>query len=145
MTNDFGNVADELDIIRATHVYALGLDRFDPQLTIRAFAEDAVWDATPVGLTRYSGREELLDFFTRDAAAVDKQFHIITNHFITFDSADTAHGTNYVYSEAEMASGATIKAIALNEDTYTRGPQGWVIQSRYITALTTPDMAGFDA
>lgn len=137
--------ADELDIIRATHVYALGLDQFDPDLAIKAFADDAVWDASPVGLERLEGRAAILDFFHRDAAAVDKQFHIITNHLIWSDDDDTAHGTNYVFSEAEMASGGRIKAIALNRDRYVRTALGWVIQERIISALTTPDLAGFDA
>lgn len=137
--------ADEQDIIRATYLYALGLDEFDPELAIRAFADDAVWDASPVGLERLEGRSAILDFFHRDAGAVDKQFHIITNHLIWFDSDDTAHGTNYVFSEAEMKSGGRIKAIALNRDRYVRSRDGWVIQERIISALTTPDLGGFDA
>lgn len=64
---------------------------------------------------------------------------------ITFDSADAAHGTNYVYSEAEMTSGGRIKAIALNQDRYVRTERGWVIAERIISALTTPDLGDFDA
>ena len=145
MTQQFGSAADELDIMRATSVYALGLDRHDPDLGIQAFADDAVWDARPVGLDRFDGREEILAFFRRDAESVDKQFHIMTNHVITFDSADQAHGTCYVYSEAEMKNGAKIKAIALNEDKYVRLDRGWVISERIISQLTTPDLDGFEA
>lgn len=145
MSDDLGSAADELDIVRATHIYALGLDRFEPELAIQAFADDAVWDASGVGLGRFEGREQILDFFRRDAQSVDRQFHIITNHVVTFDSDDTAHGTNYVYSEAEMANGASIKAIALNTDRYVCTDRGWVISERLISMLTTPDLAGFDA
>lgn len=136
---------DELDIVRATHTYAIGLDTFDPRLALSAFSDDAVWDATAVGLTSFEGSAAILDFFERDAAAVEKQFHILTNHRVEFVDADHARGTNYVYAEAEMKSGARIKAIALNEDTYVRTDDGWRIASRVISPLTTPDMDGFDA
>lgn len=136
---------DELQIIRATHTYALGLDRFDPALALSAFSDDAVWDATAVGLERFEGRDAILAFFERDAAAVDKQFHVLTNHLVEFVDDDHARGTNYVYAEAEMKSGARIKAIALNEDTYVRTATGWRIASRVISPLTTPEMDGFDA
>lgn len=136
---------DIAEIIQITHVYARGLDRFDPKETLSAFTADGVWDASAVGLTRYEGHEQLLGFFERDAEAVDKQFHIITNHIIEFQDADNATGTNYVFSEAEMKNGAAIKAIALNTDRYVRTSEGWKIAERVITALTTPQMDGFDA
>lgn len=133
------------DIITATHTYALGLDKFDPKLALSAFASDAVWDATPVGLARYEGHEAILDFFERDAAQVQDQFHIITNHLVHFDSETTAHGTNYVFSEGHTKGGAAFKAIALNEDTYVRTDDGWKISSRVISPLTPPQMDGFEA
>ncbi|WP_101523272.1 nuclear transport factor 2 family protein [Nocardioides houyundeii] len=135
---------DELDIVRATHTYALGLDRFEPELALSAFAADAVWDATAVGLERYEGHEQIRAFFENDAKAVARQFHILTNHIVAFDDADHARGTNYVFSEGETRTGAKFKAIALNEDTYVRTPQGWRIASRVISPLTTPEMAGFE-
>lgn len=138
-------VQDELDIVRATHTYALGLDRFDPRLALSAFSDDAVWDATSVGLDRFEGSAAILAFFEQDAAAVDKQFHVLTNHRVEFVDDDHARGTNYVYAEAEMKSGARIKAVALNEDTYLRTGGGWRIASRVISPLTTPEMDGFDA
>ncbi|WP_064076117.1 nuclear transport factor 2 family protein [Prescottella equi] len=138
--------ADDInEIIRITHLYARGLDRFDPKEALSAFAPDGVWDASAVGLTRYEGHEQIRDFFERDAQAVDKQFHIITNHVIDFTDDDHATGTNYVFSEAEMKNGAAIKAIALNEDRYIRTADGWKIAERIIAGLTTPQMEGFDA
>lgn len=136
---------DELDIIRATHIYALGLDRFDPPLALSAFTDAAVWDATAVGLERYEGSRAILEFFERDAASIEKQFHVLTNHVVEFIDEFHARGTNYVFAEAEMKSGAKIKAIALNEDTYERTDVGWRISSRVISPLTTPEMDGFDA
>lgn len=136
---------DIADIIRATHLYARGLDCFDPKEALSAFTVDGAWDASAVGLTRYEGHEQLLDFFERDAEAVDKQFHVITNHIVDFQDDDNATGTNYVFSEAEMKNGAAIKAIALNTDRYVRTSEGWKIAERVITALTTPQMDGFDA
>jgi ketosteroid isomerase-like protein len=133
------------EIIQATHRYARGLDRFDPQEALSAFAPDAVWDATPVGLERFEGHEQILKFFERDAGAMANQFHIITNHIVEFDSADRAHGTNYVFSEGETKSGAKIRAIALNEDEYVKTAEGWRISSRVISPLTPPSMEGFDA
>ncbi|MCJ0977774.1 nuclear transport factor 2 family protein [Rhodococcus sp. ARC_M12] len=133
------------DIIAATHTYALGLDKFDPKLALSAFAADAVWDATPVGLARYEGHEQILDFFERDAEQIEDQFHIITNHLVHVDSDTTAHGTNYVFSEGHTKSGAAFKAIALNEDTYVLTEDGWKISSRVISPLTPPQMDGFEA
>lgn len=137
--------AAEQEIIQCTHRYALGLDRFDPELALSAFSEDAVWDATPVGLERFAGHAEIRGFFERDAKAIADQFHIITNHVIEFDGDGKAHGTNYVFSEGHTVSGAKFKAIALNEDTYVATPNGWRIASRVISPLTPPELEGFDA
>ena len=150
LTRPDTRVADVLDIQRATHVYARGLDRFDPQEAASAFTDDAVWDATAVGLERFEGRAAILGFFERDASAIADQFHVITNHVVDFpDDADgdgtTASGTNYVFSEGHTKSGAAFKAIALNEDTYRRTPEGWRIAGRRISALTPPELEGFDA
>lgn len=137
--------AAELSIIQATHRYARGLDRFDPDEALSAFTENAVWDATPVGLERFEGLQEIRRFFERDAEAIANQFHIITNHVIEFDASDRAHGTNYVFSEGQTNSGAKFKAVALNEDTYLATPHGWRIASRVISALTPTELDGFDA
>ena len=133
------------EIIMATHRYARGLDRSDPSEAIAAFTEDAYWDATAVGLERFEGHEQILDFFQRDAAAMAEQYHAITNHLIEFDGPGSAHGTNYVLAEGRTVSGGYIKAAALNEDTYRETPAGWKIAGRTITPLTTPQMDAFDA
>ncbi|MXP24234.1 nuclear transport factor 2 family protein [Gordonia sp. HNM0687] len=137
--------ADDInDIIRATHTYARGLDLHDPKEAASAFTSDCVWDATAVGLKRFEGEAEVLAFFEADAAGVNGQCHIITNHIIDFDDDDHAHGTNYVYAEGEMKNGGSIKAIALNKDRYARTQDGWKIAERVIEPLTTPQMEGFD-
>ena len=130
LTRPDTSVADLLDIQRATHVYARGLDRFDPAEAASVFTDDAVWDATAVGLERFEGRAAILGFFERDAGAIADQFHVITNHVVDFPDdggadGETATGTNYVFSEGHTKSGAAFKAIALNEDTYRRTPEGW--------------------
>jgi ketosteroid isomerase-like protein len=146
LTQPDTRVADLLGIQRATHLYARGLDRFDPQEAASAFTDDAVWDATAVGLERFEGRAAILGFFERDAAAIADQFHVITNHVVDLDDGgETASGTNYVFSEGHTKSGAAFKAIALNEDTYRRTPEGWRIAGRRISALTPPELEGFDA
>ncbi|MDL5157407.1 nuclear transport factor 2 family protein [Actinomycetospora termitidis] len=136
---------DRAEIVQATYLYARGLDRQDPKEAISAYTDDAVWDASAVGLQRFEGRAEVLAFFERDAASMAEQFHIMTNHVVEFDDADHAHGTNYVFSEGRTTSGASIKAIALNVDTYRRTADGWKIASRVISPLTTPQMEGFEA
>ena len=146
LTSAEARTTDLLDIQRATHVYARGLDRFDPHEAVSAFTDDAVWDATAVGLERFDGRAAILGFFERDAAAIADQFHIITNHVVDFDDdGTTARGTNYVFSEGHTRSGASFKAIALNEDVYRRTDEGWRIAERRISALTPPELEGFDA
>ncbi|MGY2067258.1 nuclear transport factor 2 family protein [Blastococcus sp. SYSU DS0619] len=149
MTIDTGTpavTADVLEIQRITHLYARGLDRFDPEEALSAFTDDAVWDASPVGLERLEGRDAIRAFFERDAAAIADQFHVITNHVVDVDAdGGTAHGTNYVFSEGHTRSGASFRAIALNEDVYRRTPGGWRIAARRISALTPPEMEGFDA
>ena len=139
------NADDRAEIVQATYLYARGLDRSDPKEAISAYTDDAVWDASSVGLERYEGREQVLAFFERDAASMAEQFHIMTNHVVEFDDEENAHGTNYVFSEGRTVGGASIKAAALNTDTYRRTADGWRIASRVITPLTTPQMEGFEA
>src|SRR5688572_12766203 len=103
-------MTDLEEIVAASHTYALGLDLFDPQLALSAYTDDAYWDATAVGLKRFEGADEILGFFQGDAEAIAEQFHIITNHIVSFDDEDTAHGTNYVFSEGVTKSGAAFKA-----------------------------------
>ena len=137
--------ADDInDIKRATNLYARGLDLADPDEAASAFALDGVWDATAVGLERYEGHDAIHAFFVADAAAVARGAHILTNLIIDFDDDDHAHGTNYVFAEAEMKNGAAIKAIALNRDKYVRTSDGWKISERVITPMTTPQMDGFE-
>jgi ketosteroid isomerase-like protein len=137
---------DLLEIQRVTHLYARGLDRFEPHEAVSAFTDDAIWDATPVGLERFERREQILGFFERDAQAIADQFHVITNHVIDLDAdGDTARGTNYVFSEGHTKAGAAFKAAALNEDVYRRTARGWRIASRRISPLTPPELEGFDA
>ena len=136
---------DIQQIINATLIYARGLDLFDPQEALSAYTEDAYWDATAVGLKRFEGSEEILGFFEADASSMAEQFHIMTNHIVEFDGPDTAHGTNYVFSEGSTKNGATIKAIALNRDEYRRVGDTWKISGRAISPLTTPQMEGFEA
>ncbi|MGB3695827.1 MAG: nuclear transport factor 2 family protein [Gordonia sp. (in: high G+C Gram-positive bacteria)] len=137
--------ADDInEIIRATNLYARGLDLGNPDEAASAFTADAVWDATAVGLERYEGQEAIHAFFVADAAAVERGAHILTNHIVDFDDDDVAHGTNYVYAECEMRNGAAIKAIALNRDEYVRTSDGWRISARVITPMLTPQMDGFE-
>jgi len=136
---------DIQQIIHATHLYARGLDLFRPQEALSAYTDDAYWDATAVGLKRFEGSAEILGFFEADSASMAEQFHIITNHVIEFDGPDDAHGTNYVFAEGKTKSGASIRAIALNEDVYRRTGDTWKIAGRAISPLTAPEMEGFDA
>ena len=137
--------ADILGIQTATHLYAIGLDRFDPKTAIEAFTDDAVWDASAFGLELLGGRDAILAFFERDAAAIADQYHVITNHVIDFTDDDAATGTNYVVSEGHTESGAYFKAVGLNEDTYRLTTDGWKIASRRISPLIPAEMEGFDA
>jgi len=137
--------ADIQQIMNATYLYARGLDLFRPEEALSAYAEDAYWDATAVGLKRFEGHEEILAFFRSDAEAMAEQYHAITNHVIEFDGPDTAHGTNYVLAEGRTKNGAAIKAAALNEDDYRRVGDRWLISGRRISPLTAPQMEGFDA
>ena len=137
--------ADDInDIVRATYLYARGLDLADPDEAASAFTDDAVWDATAVGLKRFEGIDEIHAFFVADAEGVERGAHILTNHLVDFDDDDHAHGTNYVYAECEMRSGGAIKAIALNRDKYVRTSDGWKISERIISPMLTPQMDAFD-
>jgi ketosteroid isomerase-like protein len=136
---------DIQQIINATLLYARGLDLFDPDEALSAYTEDAYWDATAVGLKRFEGAEEIRGFFQADADSMAEQFHIMTNHIVEFDGPDSAHGTNYVFSEGSTKNGATIKAIALNRDEYRRVGDTWKISGRAISPLTAPQMEGFEA
>jgi ketosteroid isomerase-like protein len=136
--------SDVQHIVAATHRYALGLDTFTPSRVADAFTDDAVWDATAVGLKRVEGRDALLELFQRDADTVAEQYHLTTNHVVEFDDHDGAHGTNYVLAEAVTREGGSIRAAVLNHDVYRRTADGWRIASRTIVPLTTPQMDRFE-
>ena len=130
--------ADLQQIIEATYRHARGVDRADPEEAIRAFTDDAVWDATALGFERLVGRESLLNFLRSDAVLVAEQFHILANHIIEFDGPTTAHGTCYLFSEARTKSGSFLKVAMLNEDSYRETSVGWQIAVRVVSLLTTP-------
>ncbi len=132
-------------IINATYLYARGLDLFRPDEALSAYTDDAYWDATAVGLKRFEGRDEILAFFRSDSETMAEQYHAMTNHIVEFDGPDDAHGTNYVISEGSTKNGASIKAVALNEDTYRRVSGRWLISGRRISPLTQPQMEGFES
>lgn len=136
---------DIQQIINATLLYARGLDLFDPDEALSAYTDDAYWDATAVGLKRFEGADEIRGFFQADADSMSEQFHIMTNHIVSFDGPDTAHGTNYVLAEGRTKGGASIKAVALNRDEYRREGDTWKISGRAISPLTEPQMEGFEA
>jgi hypothetical protein len=50
-----------------------------------------------------------------------------------------------VLAEGTTTGGASIRAAALNVDTYRRTADGWKIASRVISPLTAPQMEGFEA
>ena len=50
-----------------------------------------------------------------------------------------------VVAEGRTTGGASIRAAALNVDTYRRTADGWKIASRVISPLTAPQMEGFGA
>lgn len=135
--------SDVRQIIAATHRYALGLDTFTPSCAVTAFTDDAVWDATAVGLNRVEGHDALLEFFRRDAEIVAEQYHLTGNHVVEFDDRDHAHGTNYVLAEAVTKEGGSIRAAVLNHDVYRRTAGDWRIASRTIVPLTTPQVDRF--
>jgi hypothetical protein len=110
-------MTDLEQIVAATHTYALGLDLFDPQIALSAYTDDAYWDATAVGLKRFEGADEILASASPWKKPIAEQFHVITNHLVSFD----------------------------DEDTYRRVDGTWKISGRAISPLTTPQMEGFDA
>jgi hypothetical protein len=136
-------VADLEDIRALSARYARGLDKFVMDELLEPFADDAVFDASPMGLSSYKGVDALRDFFGHNSEVMADQMHLFSNFVIDFDGPDEAHGTNYLLQDGHNQEGATVKCFCLNEDTYRRVSGEWRIASRRISPLMPPQLESY--
>ena len=123
--------------------YALGLDRFDLDLVVSVFTEDAVFDAEPFGLDVSKGHAEIRTLFAHNQEVMANQMHLFSNHIVEFEGADAAVGTSYLFEEGYAKGGEMIRCLCLNEDRYRRTADGWRIERRTVHPLVPPQMDGY--
>jgi ketosteroid isomerase-like protein len=132
-------VDDMEGIRRLTHDYAWFVDTFDIEGLMLQFTEDAVFDATPVGLVRLDGAGSIRAFFEDEFLQMSHQMHSISNHRIDL-AGDSATGIIYFAAQGVAHEGGGVSASGYYEDRYERTPTGWRIRERRAHALVPPDV-----
>jgi len=135
--------ADIEEIRMLSARYARGLDQFDMEALMEPYADDAVFDARPMGLESYSGRSAIQEFFAHNQNVMADQMHLFSNFVIEFNGSDEAYGSNYLLQDGHNKDGATVRCFCLNNDTYRRIADGWRIVSRRISPLMPPQLDSY--
>jgi ketosteroid isomerase-like protein len=137
-------VADLEEIRALTHRYGLALDTFDLEGIVASFTPDGTFDCSAFELDVYTGAESIRAFFAHNQQVMANQIHMFSNHIIEFDSADEAHGTNYLEQDGYTHDGARIQCLGVNRDRYVRTEDGWRIAHRAISPLVPFHLEGYD-
>ena len=140
---DQSQLADLESIKTLSAVYARGLDRFSMVEIMSVFTQDAVFDATPVGLEVYEGASAIEEFFGHNQAVMGDQIHLFSNFVIEFDGPDAAHGTNYLWQDGHTKEGARVHTVAFNEDRYVKSDGGWLVSKRVCSPLLPPQLDAY--
>jgi ketosteroid isomerase-like protein len=141
---DLGRRAMDVEEIRQLSArYGRGLDSFDMDALLQPFADDVVFDARPMGLESYSGMAVLREFFAHNQDVMADQMHLFSNFVIEFDSADEAHGSNYLLQDGHTKDGSTVKCFCRNDDAYRRIAGQWRIISRRISPLMPAQLEAY--
>lgn len=126
-------------IRRLTHDYAWFVDTFDIEGLMQQFTSDAVFDATPVGLVRLEGANQIRAFFEDEFTMMAHQMHSISNHRIDV-AGDEATGIIYFAAQGVAREGGGVSASGYYQDRYQRSDGVWRIHERRAFALTPPDV-----
>jgi prepilin-type processing-associated H-X9-DG protein len=124
-------------------VYARGLDRFNMREIMSIFTDDAVFDATPVGLEVYKGSAAIEEFFGHNQEVMADQIHLFSNFVVEFDGPDTAHGTNYLWQDGHTKDGSRVHTVAFNEDHYVKADGKWLVSKRTCSPLLPPQLDAY--
>jgi hypothetical protein len=143
MTTPAERIADLEDIRMLSARYARGLDRFSMPELLEPFADDAVFDASPMGLSAYTGKAALEEFFGHNQEVMADQMHLFGNFIVEFSDEVTAHGTNYLLQDGHTKDGSTVRCFCINEDTYSKASGTWRIASRTIRPLMPPQLEAY--
>ena len=137
------NAMDVEEIKVLSHRYALGLDRFDLDMLMSIFTDDATFDAEPFGLGVSTGRDAIRELFVHNQETMASQMHLFSNHIVEFKGVDVAVGTSYLLEEGYAKTGELIRCLCLNEDRYRRTVDGWKLEHRTVHPLVPPQMEGY--
>ncbi len=118
-----------------THRYARAVDLYNADELLEVFTHDAVLDHSAFGLARSVGHAEIGAYFAKSRASGRQSMHLLTNHIVEIEGADTASGTHYVQAFRPGPDGGQplVAALAINNDEYTRTESGWRIGHRVTT------------
>jgi len=143
MTSRQPYAMDVEEIKALSYRYALGLDRFDLDLIVSVFTDNAVFDAEPFGLDVSKGITEIRALFAHNQEVMANGMHLFSNQIVDFQDADAAVGTSYLLQEGYAKTGELIRCLCLNEDRYRRTAEGWRIEHRTVQPLVPPQMDGY--
>ncbi len=112
--------------------FAYAADALGDGETIAAlFTEDAAYDLTPIGLSAFTGRAAIRDFFKGSFAATKTNVHFIGN--IKFHSA--AQASAYVHAFSHTKDGGKIDVRARYDADLRKTDDGWKFSRMGISIL----------
>ncbi len=121
-------VEDELEIIRLRARYCHLLDDMQWDDFVDLFTEDGVFE----GLSKVSGHQEIMRFFSQDVPKVAEQFwHFCTNGTVQVDG-DTATG-RISMEYISISNGVSYTSAGHYDDVMVRENGVWKFKSRKIT------------
>lgn len=96
---------------------------------IDCFTEDAVFDATGIGLPLFEGRSRIRVFFEQVFGDMTHHAHYTTNFVIDRLEENDAFCRNYTIGLGKSKAGQVIQAYVKYNLHFVRTPQGWKIRS----------------
>lgn len=114
-----------VEIHQLLSLYGHAVDRVDPDLIAQVFTEDAVFDATPVGLTTYEGRSTIVEWF-RLGKPPHPPFHASTNFYVFEEDGAVRAWSKWITNNADTGKvrGGDYADVIVNTSA------GWRIQER---------------
>jgi ketosteroid isomerase-like protein len=112
------------------HAYCTAIDTMtDLDGLMECFTEDAVFDATGIGLPRFEGQVAIRGFFAQVFGDMTHHAHYTANFAIDKLENDEAFCRNYAIGNGRAKDGRIIEAYVRYYIHFVRTPSGWKIKS----------------
>jgi hypothetical protein len=134
-------IEDRLAIDELRNRWALYIDTDQLELVVDLFAEDAVFDARPLGRECVEGAAALRTHFSRGLNTMKEHIHYVTTGITEFHGEDEASGRCNVLFMGVNASDYHVQATVFYEDVYVRRGGRWLIKSRVVNRYRNDQVA----